>query len=210
MLMKSDILGSLILGFLVALFFLVISYTTVTVITPAVSRPPLYYASSLFLFPLLAVLGIIVLRDLVKRLGRIGALLFQFYKFILVGVVNTLLDLTVLNGLIVISGLAAGWEFSIFKGISFAIAVTNSYFWNKFWTFRGNEGGGVREFSKFFIVSLAGLVVNVGVASFFVNVIGPAGGIPPQLWANIAALAAVVFSTLWNFVGYKMFVFKKK
>lgn len=211
---KSDIFGALVIGFLIAVFFLVISYTTVTVITPEVSKPPLYYASSLFIFPFFAVLGILLMSDLSKRIG-IFAFLFQFYKFALVGVLNTILDLTVLNGLIVVSGIAAGWEFSAFKGLSFAVAVTNSYFWNKFWTFanRGSPGEkrvvGVREFSKFFIVSIVGLFVNVSVASFFVNVLGPVGEIPPQLWANIAALAAIVFSTLWNFIGYKLFVFGK-
>lgn len=212
--MKSDIFGAFIIGFWVAVLFLVISYTTVTVITPTVSKPPLYYASSLFLFPLFAVLGIILIADLTKRLGRMFTPFFQFYKFALVGVLNTLLDLAVLNALIALSSIVAGWEFSAFKGLSFAIAVTNSYFWNKFWTFAhagSKEKKQVRagEFSKFFIVSIAGLVVNVGVASFFVNVLGPMGQIPPQLWANIAALAAIVFSTVWNFVGYKFFVFKK-
>jgi len=133
----------------------------------------------------------------------------QFYKFILIGILNTLIDLGVLNGLIFLTAVASGWEFSLFKGVSFAVAVTNSYFWNKFWTFRKKEGGGVVEFSQFFIISVAGLGVNVGVASLLVNAIEPIGGVSPQIWANIGAVMAIGFSTIWNFVLYKFFVFKK-
>lgn len=142
----------------------------------------------------------------------------QFYKFILIGILNTLIDLGVLNGLILLTAIASGWEFSLFKGISFAVAVTNSYFWNKFWTFK-KEGGGVApaprslgvvgEFGQFFIISAAGLGVNVGVASLLVNAVGPFGGVSPQIWANIGAVMAIGFSTIWNFVLYKFFVFRK-
>lgn len=133
----------------------------------------------------------------------------QFYKFILVGILNTLIDLGILNGLIFFTGIAAGWEFSFFKGVSFTAAVINSYFLNKFWTFQKKEGGGAAEFGQFLIISVAGLGVNVGVASLFVNIIGPQGGISPQIWANVGAVAAIGFSTIWNFVLYKFFVFRK-
>lgn len=205
--MKSDLFGSLLLGFLTAAFFLLLSYTTLTVLRPE-DPPPLYYWGSLVVFPAISSLGIVVLADLGKRL-KIFALAFQFYKFGLVGVFNTLIDLAILNALIVATGLTAGAAFSLFKGITFLIAVANSYFWNKLWTFRKKEGGSPVEFGKFVVISGAGLSINVAVASFFVNVVGPPGGIHPQLWASISALYAIAFSMLWNFAGYKLFVFKK-
>lgn len=207
--MKADIIGSFAVGFLIAVLFLALSYTTITLLIPD-EAPPLYNWAALIIFPVLSVVGVVIIRDLSKRLAGIFAIGYQFYKFVLVGVLNTLLDLSVLNGLIVLTGIAMGWHFSLFKGISFAIAVVNSYFWNKFWTFRKKEGGGVREFSQFLAVSLVGLGVNVGMASLLVNVVGPQRDISPQLWANVAAIAAVVFSTVWNFIGYKLIVFKQK
>lgn len=214
---KSDIIGSLIIGFLTAVFFLVLSYTTLTVIRPD-ETPPFYYWGALVIFPLFFGIGMFIAVDLKARIRGIFVLAHQFYKFVLVGVLNTLLDLSVLNGFIVFTGIAVGWEFSVFKGISFTMAVTNSYFWNKFWTFRKKEPAFAKgfgearaaEFGKFLAISVAGLGVNVGAASLFVNVIGPQGGMSPQLWANVAAVAAIVFSTIWNFIGYKFFVFKKK
>lgn len=142
-------------------------------------------------------------------LGRRLPLLLQFAKFGAIGALNTLLDLGILNVLIFISGIAAGYWYSLFKAASFIIANVNSYFWNKYWTFGASEKASVKEFSRFVAVSLIGFGINVGTASLLVNVIGPLAGISPERWANIGALAAVVISLIWNFIGYKFFVFKK-
>lgn len=210
MLKQTGLLGPALIGFLSAILFLVLAYTTITKITPEVTRPPAYYFGALIIFPALCSFGMLVLADLAKKFGEKFGVLVQFYKFVLVGVLNTFLDLAVLNGLIVLSGITVGWQFSLFKGISFAAAVINSYFWNKLWTF--SVGGKAKpvEFSKFLAVSLVGLGINVGVASFLVNIVGPLGAIKPQLWASMSAIAAIGFTTISNFAGYKLFVFKKQ
>jgi len=205
---KSDVIGSFVIGFFFAVFFIVLSYATISVLRPN-ENPPGYYWYALIILPILSTIGIVVINDLKNRLRGIFVLGYQFYKFVIVGGMNTLLDLSILNGLMIFTGIVAGWEFSAFKGASFAVAVINSYFWNKFWTFKKKQGGGIVEFGQFVAVSLVGLGVNVGAASLLVNFVGPQGGIPPQLWASVGAVAAIVFSTVWNFIGYKLFVFKK-
>lgn len=149
----------------------------------------------------------------------INATIKQAIKFVFVGILNTLVDLGVLNILIWTSGISSGIGYSAFKGVSFTVAVINSYFLNKFWTFkkRGTEGA-KREFIQFFTVSLVGFGINVGVATLVVNVIGPptflfniAGrdiGIEPKIWANFGAICATLAAMTWNFLGYKFIVFK--
>lgn len=134
----------------------------------------------------------------------------QFVKFLAVGILNTLIDLGVLNVLIFLTAAAAGWQFAIFKGISFSAAVLNSYFWNKFWTFKDRKKIRVAELSQFFVISAGGFIVNVGVASFVVNIVGPMWGFPENIWANVGAIFAIGFSLIWNFLGYKFIVFKDK
>ena len=140
-------------------------------------------------------------------------LYLQAGKFVLVGILNTLIDFGVLNLLMFATGIASGLWFSVFKGISFLAAVINSYILNRIWTFKGvgqeNKG---KEFLQFFVVSCVGFSINVGIASLVVNVI--AGhfiffGFSPKIWANVGALAATGCSMVWNFIGYKFFVFKK-
>ncbi len=137
----------------------------------------------------------------------------QAVKFILVGILNTLIDLGVLNLLIFLTGIASGFGYSAFKGISFIVAVINSYILNKFWTFKSAGGNqAAREFGQFFIVSAIGFGINVGVASLVVNVIGNPfafSGISDKIWANVGALSATFCAMAWNFIGYKFMVFRK-
>lgn len=135
---------------------------------------------------------------------------FQASKFVLVGILNTLIDLGVLNLLILATGIASGLGYSAFKGISFAVAVINSYFWNKFWTFKSaGTGKAGKEFLQFLVVSTVAFFINVGIASFVVNVIGPQFGTGAKMWANVGAIAATFCAMFWNFMGYKFIVFKK-
>ncbi len=142
-------------------------------------------------------------------LGRIWPVLVQFGRFAAVGVLNTLVDLGVLNLLISWTGVASGPSFSLFKGTSFLVASTNSYFWNKFWTFRDREQASVGQYGRFLGLTLIGTLINVGVATFIVSVIGAPHGVAPAIWANVAAVLAVGASFLWNFLSYRLIIFKR-
>lgn len=57
--------------------------------------------------------------------------------FAVVGVINTAVDLTMLNTLIAVSHRGrSGLLYSVFKAISFLVAVLNSYRLNSRWMFR--------------------------------------------------------------------------
>ena len=190
---KLDVLLAVIIGALVAVFLVLISRNVGYAIP---------YEGWLFLvLPLLSPIGLYVS----YLLSKIKRFIYQLGKFFLVGSLNTFLDLGILNLLIFATSIADGFYFSAFKGMSFLIAVINSYFWNKLWVFQSSKGG----FIQFFVVTVIGFFLNVGVASIMVNVVGPLGGISPQLWANVGALTALIVTLVWNFVGYKFIVFKK-
>ena len=133
----------------------------------------------------------------------------QFMKFSTVGVSSAFIDLGILNVLIFASGIASGAWFPVFKGTSAMIALINSYFWNRSWTFKSQDNANVAEFGKFFTISAIGFGINVGVASFIVNVVEPLDKVSPQLWANVGAISATSVSLIWNFLCYKFIVFRK-
>lgn len=198
---KKDILSSIIIGFLIALSLIPISKNVAELQVP-------YSSLVLVAFPLLALLGIFI----ASVLGKFIPVLFQLAKFLLVGALNTFVDLGVLNTLIGLTGIATSAGYSVFKGISFTLAVINSYFWNRQWTFGAQRKEIGREFLQFFLVSAVGFLLNVGSASLIVNLVAPRfgfSGISENLWANIGAVAAAFVSLAWNFAGYKVFVFKK-
>jgi len=137
--------------------------------------------------------------------------LYDAAQFLLIGVLNTLVDLGGLNLLIWLSGISAGIWYSVFKGASFVVATLHSYLWNKFWTFEAKKTKGVeKEFAKFFIVTLIGFGINVGVASLVVNAIGPKFNLSQHIWANVGAIFASIVGIFWNFLGSKFLVFRKQ
>jgi len=163
-----------------------------------------------FLFIILPVLAIAA-NFVAYFIGKKIPVIFQLAKYFTVGIANTVVDLGILSLLILISGIAQGIAYSVFKGISFVIAVIHSYFWNKSWTFGATKTTKTKqEFSQFFIVSIIGFAINVGIASVVVNVIGTRFGISRELWATIGAAIGSVIGLAWNFVGYKLIVFKGK
>jgi len=143
-------------------------------------------------------------------LSRWWPVMIQFIKFGITGGLNALIYLSVLNLLISTTNIAAGLYYSLFVSIAFIISVINSYLWNKYWVFRASgTDGGSGEFIKFVLVNLVGFLINVGAASFVVNVVGAPGGISGELWANFGAVSAVAITLFWNFIGIKFIVFKK-
>jgi putative flippase GtrA len=165
---------------------------------------PLLVFISVAGFTVFAPIALVIL----NFLSRFWKVLGQFGKFAAVGTLNTLLDLGVLNLLIYSTDIAAGFYFSGFKAISFLVATTNSYFWNKFWTFQSRMPVAPQEYARFLFFTFIGTLINVSVASLIVNVIGPPAGFEPKLWANVGAVMAVFVAMLWNFLSYRHVVFR--
>lgn len=142
-------------------------------------------------------------------LGRFHPVIYQFTKFAATGTLNSFINLGSLNILITLTGVTSGAGYSLLVLIGFLLATTNSFVWNKFWTFSAGEGGvKVGQTFAFYGLTAIGAIINVGVASFVVNGI-PSPGIPAAAWANVGGLAGIAASFAWNFLGYKFFVFKK-
>lgn len=140
----------------------------------------------------------------------------QLSRFLAVGVLNTGVDLAVLNVETILTGIKDGSGYAVQKGLSFFVAVVFSYFLNKRWTFQDTSTTQrTKKFSQFFVVSIMGAVVNVSTATAVVTYVkvlaNPALNLAlltDQVWVNIGALAGAGAGFLWNFVGYKFLVFK--
>jgi putative flippase GtrA len=145
---------------------------------------------------------------LCSLIAKIWKAFYQFGQFAAVGTLNSFIDIGVFNletflyGTSIIGVLL----FAVFKAISFLCATTNSFFWNRNWTFGSTEKVNAGEVTGFYTIALIGWGANVAVATF-VKAIGP----ETKLWVDIVApVAGILVTFIWNFVGYKYFVFKKK
>jgi len=146
-------------------------------------------------------------------LSRFVPVLYQFAKFASVGILNTTIDLGVLNletaqYLIFYGILPTGYIYAFLKGVSFLISTTNSFIWNKYWTFNANSKPQVGETIKFYSIATVGFFLNVGVATA-VRTANPSFISANTLVNFVAPICGILAVFLWNFIGYKYVVFKK-
>jgi len=194
---RQDISSSLVTGFTTGLIsWQIFAYLDVTSI---VGIPP---AALVVIVPVLWIIGVWFGYFLGQWIGFFN----QFGRFAAIGFTNAAVDFGVLYILIALTGMVKGPGFSVFKAISFMIAVTHSYFWNRYWTFERKNAAGSREFISFIVVSVIALMINVGVASI-VNALPTL--VSPAAWAGVAAIAGSATALLLSFVGYRLLVFKR-
>ncbi len=155
--------------------------------------------------PILAFIGLWIS----YLIGKKFLFVFQAAKFLLIGVLATLVDLSAFKFLGIVF-LGTAFTNLVFKGASFLIATFAKYWGNKFWAFEKMEKEGMgKEITQFYVVTAIGLGVDVGIFSLVVNKIGPQFGTPLATWNTIGVLIAAVVVSVWNFLGYKFIVFKK-
>jgi dolichyl-phosphate beta-glucosyltransferase len=134
----------------------------------------------------------------------------QFSRYAVVGVYNTALNAAVFNSLMYLSGISQGPMVTVFALVTFAIVITQAFFWNIFWTFHSAPPENRRrQYITFFAVTSTTALVNLGIIHIIVNVIGAPPGIPAAVWANCALLFTVITAVIGNFLGYKYFVFTR-
>ncbi len=203
---KVDIIYPFIIGEAIAVIFLgILKYSPKYLPEMPLSVINLAWYF-LIIFPVLSILGVFIAFFLVQKIPT----LFQLAKFVLVGALNTFIDLGILILLLTVFGISAGLLYSISKALSFSCSVVSSYIWNKFWTFEKKETGvNGKEFRKFFLIAGIGFFLNVSIASFVVNVVGSRFGLSAEIWAMAGAFIAIICVFMWNFLGYKFLVFKK-
>lgn len=155
-------------------------------------------------------------------IGQKVAIVYQIAKFGLIGLLNTLVDIGTLALITLLFSsyfeisstdalIGAVSFYTFYKAISFIVANISSYFWNKYWTFDQGEKKQTRsEFIQFFMVSLIGFSINVFVASVvFKMILGSMTTLSEGQLGLLGAAAGSIAGLVWNFLGYKLWVFKK-
>ena len=119
----------------------------------------------------------------------------QLLKFCLVGASGYVVNLAVYA-----TALRLDLHYLSAAVVSFVVAVTNNYWWNRHWTFRDRRGHLVYQGMKFLLVSGVALAANLVALAVLVAL-----GLP-----KIPAQAiAIVLVTPWNFVANKLWSFRR-
>jgi len=138
----------------------------------------------------------------------------RFIKFAIVGISGTIIDVGIFNFLFQSVGIID----ELAKVISFSIAVFNNFFWNRFWTYPETKNTPFfRQMSKFLIVSIVGLGINVIIYSISKNIsIDFAKLIFPDdfflnstiIGKNISVGLATIVVLFWNYFANRFWTFK--
>lgn len=123
----------------------------------------------------------------------------QFLKFNVVGILNTAIDLLVFA----LFNSVFGFGDVLSKTISYSCGVLNSYLWNSMWTFKQEQKRTKKEFLLFVLVNLVSYGASLGILYACREWFGIENGTLRNLIATPAAV-------LINFIGNKLFVFRKE
>src|SRR4051812_47869233 len=138
----------------------------------------------------------LALRTRAVRALRKPANWMQLAKFGAVGATGYIVNLAVYTALL----RGADWHYAYAATVSFLVAVTNNYLWNRLWTFRDQRGHVGFQGLRFLVVALVAYVANLGILSVLI-----AFGSDKV----IAQAIAIVLVTPLNFLGNKLWSFRR-
>jgi len=121
----------------------------------------------------------------------------QLGKFCAVGGSGYVVNLAVYATLVQYAGV----HYLVAAACSFLVAVTNNYTWNRLWTFRGDRGHVAYQGVRFFVVSLLALAANL---------LCLRGLVALDFGKIVAQAIAIVLVTPLNFVGNKLWSFRRR
>ena len=130
----------------------------------------------------------------------------RFAKFSIIGGLNFLVDIIILNSLSYITGFNKGVFAAVFSVISFLIANVNSYYLNKKWTFKSNSKKS--KYKVFLTASVIGVFINVIVIYGFTMYISQPY-FSDIVWLNISKIIATSLVVFFNYYSYKKYVFNE-
>ena len=166
---------------------------------------PYQHAVLLIGIPVLWALGV----WLGKFLSQWFSFFAQFGKFATVGFLSSAIDFAILNIVSAATGITAGLVIGWVNIPGFLVATINGYLWNKLWVFSSAKEGLFKDFPKFLMVTIIGLLINSGIIILLTTHITPPLALDAQRWLNVAKIAATTVALIWNFIGYKLIAFRQ-
>ncbi|HEY3991595.1 MAG TPA: glycosyltransferase [Ktedonobacteraceae bacterium] len=146
-----------------------------------------------------------VLPDRIEQ-AQWGQAFRQFLRFGLVGGVNTLVDLLALNCLLWLLPTQNTSLLMLANSLAYALGALNSFFLNRYWTFRRSGPANKGEVARFIATTLAGIACN-DLILYALNSTRHPSQFSPVLWTNFTKLVAIGGTILVSYLGMRLWVF---
>ncbi len=131
-------------------------------------------------------------------------------KFGAVGLINTALDFSIVQILAFVFDIKSGIFLLLANTFSASVAMINSFFLNKKWTFEDKEERYIKQFLVFILVNLFSIVINDTIVLSLSNYVPHYVIVYHHFLQSLlfTKVIAIVFTMIFNFFAYKLFVFK--
>src|SRR2546421_12712757 len=134
----------------------------------------------------------------VSRIQKVD--IWQFLRFCIVGTSNAVIDFGVLNLLLRLYATSDTWKTLEYNSIAVLLASTNSFFWNKYWTFQQRNPITFQEVYRFIVVASGTTLMNDTLiwllGRTFPGVMGSS-----LLGSNVLKLGAIIGTMSISFFG---------
>ena len=145
----------------------------------------------------------------VSLLSRWKHYLWEILRFGLVGGLNTVIDLLILNGLLLLFPTQSTVTLLAYNSIAYGIGAINSFVLNKYWTFHHRQRTTLSELVRFALTTCLGIACNDAILWVLSNALHPAIA-NTTLWANTSKILAVFGTASVSYLGMRLWVFVKK
>lgn len=139
---------------------------------------------------------------------RYKSLMFEYYKYSIVGISCAIIDLGLLNGFIYFFPTQKTSWLTLYNTTAYTFAVLNSYIWNSKYTFKVKRNA--RQFLGFIIQAAVSLVIANFVFLLGLWLFGFFHTISVWLITNMAKMISMFLSSTASFLFNKFLVFRKK
>ena len=141
-----------------------------------------------------------------KDMRRNRPLVVKILRFSLVGILNTIVDIAVLNILLWIFPTNDTWQILAFNSLACIVAACNSFFCNKYWTFKYREPVTAQLVLRFAEVSFVSMLGNNFILWVFIQLL-PSTITGAGLGATLLKVAVGATMMALSFVGQLTLVF---
>jgi len=135
--------------------------------------------------------------------------IWQFLRFCIVGTSNAVIDFLVLNVLLWAFPTADTWRVLSYNSLAVLLAATNSFFWNKYWTFQQRRPITFQELYRFMVVASGTMLMN-DTLMWLLGRAFPGSMSSSLVGTNALKLGAILGTMSISFFGMRLWVFFQK
>jgi Predicted membrane protein len=143
-----------------------------------------------------------------KMLYGIFQIVSQFFRFGLVGGLNTVIDLAAFNVFLWFWPTHSTMLLLAFNSFAYALGGVNSFVLNKYWTFKQQRTISPGEVVRFLLTTCVGIVCNDLIIWIMSNLVHPLAA-NPTLGANVSKIVAIFGTMCISYLGMRLWVFVK-